>query len=120
MTTKRKFVVPASATRLAVGGFRRMPVVIAAVALCALAAAGLTAPGRSGLGRVLSVARPSSGPRAVPVPSPSPAGPDIEQKARAAHGWRASIQDSVVTGEINYFDRNGFITRQAAIKILRK
>jgi hypothetical protein len=121
MKNKRKFVVPASA-----GGFRTKLILIAALALSLLAAGSLSVPGRSTLGRILALARPASRPEiaggrgASPGPSPSPQDPDIEQKARVAHGWHSSIEDSVITGSVNFFDRNGFISRQASIKILRK
>jgi hypothetical protein len=108
MKNKRKFVVPASA-----GAFRGKLILIVAIAFSLPVADSLTTPGRSTLSRILS-RRPASlepGRTAIPspTPSPTPQDPDIEQKARVAHGWRPSIEDSVVTGSINFFDRNGFI-----------
>src|SRR5262245_1040188 len=102
---------------------RNNPILLAAVAVCALAAAGLSAPGRSALTRILSLTRtgPRANPSATPAPSPTPPpGPDIWQRARVAHGWSAAIQDSAVTGFINFFNRSSEVTRQGAIKILRR
>jgi|SRR5215470_9406597 len=91
-----------------------------------LAAAALSRPGKSAISRVLPAAGPpkplspkplSAAGTSVPLPA---AGPDIEQRARAAHGWTPTIQDSLVAGSINFFNRNGDTTRQGSIKILRR
>jgi hypothetical protein len=73
------------------------------------AAAGLHGS-RGNRGDIAQSATPSSSDQS---------GPDIEERARAAHGWSPSILDSTMTGSINYYDRNGDVTRQGAIKILR-
>jgi len=46
-------------------------------------------------------------------------GLDIEQRARAAHGWRADIANSLARGSIIYYDTSGRATGQYAVTILR-
>ena len=47
------------------------------------------------------------------------ANPDIEQRARARHGWSDTILNSVVQGAITYYDRAGTVTDQADLTVYR-
>lgn len=99
---------------------RRNLLVTAGALICILAVAALSKPGRAALTRLISFAGISSsvttGPAAVVLQSSG----DVEQRARARHGWSASIQNSVVRGTLTNYDRNGMATRLAAVTLYRK
>jgi len=84
---------------------------IAAVLLLAIAAA--SKPGRSTLNRLYSLLSGAASTAA------SPAGPDVEQRARSKHGW-TNVITSTLRGTITYFDPNGAIARRANVTIYQK
>jgi hypothetical protein len=85
-------------------------IVITGLALCLMVAAGLSKPGRSGLRVVL--AKLGSAPAA---------GPDVEQRARARHGWdRQPIVNSVMRGTLTYYDRGGLAVQRVGMTLYRK
>jgi hypothetical protein len=101
-----------------------------AMALCVFGVGALSGRGRSALRSMLSavrlgpyspgVAQATASPGATGAPEPSPTpGPPVWQRAMAAHGWSSSIQNSVASGNINFFDAQGHITQQGTIKIYR-
>src|SRR5215469_2028045 len=95
-------------------------IIISLAVIAVFTAAGLSRPVKTAITRILPAARTATPQQAGPSASPSPQrGPDVEQRARAAHGWTPAIQDSAVTGSINFYNRSGDITRQGAIRILR-
>jgi hypothetical protein len=93
---------------------------IAAIALIALLlGAGLTKAGRSTFSRALSLVTSKTQPGET---SPEPAvqgGQDIEQRARARHGWTPAIVNSVIRGAITFYNRDGATRDQANIAISR-
>jgi hypothetical protein len=94
---------------------------ILAVAFCS-AAAGTTGLGRRTVSALLSrvssesVTHPS-GTRGAQAPQ---SGPDVETRARAAHGWDGSVRDWVAIGAITYNDQQGKVTNTAPLTIYRK
>lgn len=51
----------------------------------------------------------------------TPPSPDIEQRARAKHGWdRRPILDTVIQGMITYYDRGGIAVQQLPMTLYRK
>jgi hypothetical protein len=83
---------------------------MAAAVVCLLAAGAMSSPGRTALRSVLT---------ALHITSATPEG-DVEQRARARHGWSAAVANSVVRGKITYYDRNGMATRQVRLTLMRK
>ena len=45
---------------------------------------------------------------------------DTEQRVRTRHGWNSTLQNSVITGQISFFNRAGQQTGQANITLYRK
>jgi hypothetical protein len=45
---------------------------------------------------------------------------DLEQRARARHGWHAGLVNSVIRGRVTYYERDGSVVRQANLTIYRK
>jgi hypothetical protein len=94
-------------------------VVIAAVTVCLLAAAGLSKPGRMAFNEVFFLIKGlASGKTTDPV-SVLPAGQDTEQRARARHGWSNGVVNSVVRGTITYY-KNDLVARQARVTLYYK
>jgi outer membrane lipoprotein-sorting protein len=55
------------------------------------------------------------------VVSPAAASADVEQRARARHGWdRQPILNSVTHGTITYYDRSGIAVQRVGLTIYRK
>ena len=84
---------------------------IAAVLLLAIAAA--SKPGRSTLNRLYSLLSGAASTAA------SPAGPDVEQRARSKHGW-GTVTTSIVRGTITHFDPTGAIARRANVTVYQR
>jgi hypothetical protein len=100
---------------------RRIVLVIALAGL--MAAGALSKPGRIMLSRVSTALRTgevralwSGGPAAVTLASTG----DVEQRARAKHGWGPAVLNSVARGVITYYDRAGVVTQRTGIAIYRK
>ena len=88
---------------------RKKSLIIAVALVLMLAAAGFSEPGRATITKLTSVFAPQQ------------QQPDVEQRARARHGWNGrSIQNSVVRGTITYFDRRGTEVRRMAMTLYRK
>jgi hypothetical protein len=86
-----------------------------------LAAAGLSQPGRQSARKLLATLGGTPPTTAVPSASSATAsGPDVEQRARAHHGWGPTILDSAAKGSITWYDRSGATTRQGTLVIYRK
>src|SRR5262249_28366981 len=82
------------------------------------AIAGVSKPGRGMLARLIDrFAAHQQSPTAVAERSRD--GLDVEQRARAAHGWTPQIANSVAQGSISYYDASGVATSQHAITITR-
>jgi hypothetical protein len=84
---------------------RRSSIVIAAAFVCSLSAAGMTKPGRVTITRALAIFQKA---------------PDVEQRARAKHGWSDAVINSVARGTITYYDRNGMATGRAGLTLYRQ
>jgi hypothetical protein len=100
---------------------------LAAALVGLLAVAGVSKPGRATLGKIISAAglgreRHSYGAVADATDDvkETAASQDVEQRARAAHGWQASVTNSIVRGELLRFDPNGTLQQQWAITVYRK
>jgi hypothetical protein len=86
------------------------------VVICLLVVAALSRPGRAALTRIFSTEK-----NEATAESPTAQGEqDIEQRVRVRHGWDASLTNSVVTGEITYYDREGEVRGQASFTLHRK
>src|SRR5829696_8460390 len=85
--------------------------VIAAGAMVLLAVVGLSSPGRRALARMASIITPAL---------VTQNNQDVEQRARARHGWGPGITNSVVRGSIIYYDSNAMPVRVAGVAIYRK
>jgi hypothetical protein len=83
-------------------------IAIAAVVMCLFAMIGISKPGRSVLTKLIARGR-----LALQAPA------DVEQRARAKHGWNAGVLNSVVKGELVDFDGNGMATRIAGFTLYR-
>jgi hypothetical protein len=101
-------------------------IIIAGLALVIAISAVAATPARGVLTRLIARIVPSlanSGARpansATPVSISTAPALDVEQRARAAHGWTASVANSVARGEIIYYDSAGRATGQYAITISR-
>jgi hypothetical protein len=98
-----------------------VPLVLLALAIVAIK------PARGALGRFVSRIVPAlseNGERPIPTSGSSEnltATPmlDVEQRARAAHGWSSTVVNSVARGAIIYYDQNGVATEQAALTVYR-
>jgi hypothetical protein len=102
---------------------KRTRLIGAVIAICMLVAAGLSQPGRRSAQKLLAAITNSSPSSALPAgPGVAVAGtsPDVEQRARAHHGWGPTILDSVAKGSIIWYDRSGATTRQGTVVIYRK
>jgi hypothetical protein len=89
--------------------------------LFALGAAGLSQPGQNSVHKLLAALSGAPTARETPAsPPPAATPPDVEQRARAHHGWGPNILDSVAKGSITWYDRSGAITRQGGLVIYRK
>jgi hypothetical protein len=90
--------------------------------LLTLGAAGLSQPGQHSVHKLLAALSGTPTARETPA-SPPPAAttaPDVEQRARAHHGWGPTVLDSVAKGSITWYNRSGAITRQGTLVIYRK
>lgn len=84
--------------------------VIASGLVCLLAAAGVSNPGRATLKAAFK------GIAALVV-----SGPDVEERARASHGWDARpVTNSLVLGTMIYYDGGGREVRRYAMRLYRK
>jgi len=92
---------------------RKKLIITATVAVLLLAIAAASKPGRSTLNRLYSLLSGAASTAA------SPAGPDVEQRARSKHGW-TNVITSTLRGTITYFDPNGAIARRANVTIYQK
>jgi len=84
---------------------------IAVGAMLLLCVVAVSNPGRRALARMASVMAPA------PVTQTNQ---DVEQRAKARHGWGPGITSSVVRGSIIYYDPNGMPVRVAGVTIYRK
>jgi hypothetical protein len=102
----------------------KKPIAFAAGAaiLFALGAAGLSQPGQHSVHKLLAAlsGTPTAGETPASPPPAATTAPDIEQRARAHHGWGPTILDSVAKGSITWYDRSGATTRQGTLVIYRK
>ena len=99
---------------------RKALVSFGAVLVFLLAAAGLSQPGRQSARRLLAAFGGTPGTATPTAPSAPATPPDVEQRARAHHGWGPTILDSVAKGSITWYDRSGATTRQGTLVIYRK
>src|SRR5215469_6563705 len=79
----------------------------------ALAAAGLSQPGRRSVEKLVAAITGASAPQ-TPAATTT-AAPDVEQRARSHHGWSTSVLDSVQRGSITYYDGSGAASRQGTL-----
>lgn len=91
--------------------------VIAAILL--LAAVASSKPGRAALVKVISMVRPQPTVTTTTAVAPQTAR-DVEERARARHGWTRDIRTSVMRGSIIYYDSEEQPTGQWAVSIYRK
>lgn len=70
--------------------------------LLLLTIAAASEPVRTALGVMFQGA--GRGPKAV---SNEQTAPDLEQRVRARHGWNTNVQNTVITGQITFYDREG-------------
>jgi len=84
----------------------------------ALAAAGLSQPGRRSVEKLVAAITGASAPQ-TPAATTT-AAPDVEQRARSHHGWSTSVLDSVQRGSITYYDGSGAASRQGTLVMYRK
>jgi hypothetical protein len=100
-----------------------MQITIGVLLLCVLTTVSLSRSARSALKGVISgIVAPTvrSSPASGPLTSPAASATlDVEQRARAAHGWSNSIATSVAQGSIIYYDSSGRATGQYAITLTR-
>jgi hypothetical protein len=85
--------------------------VIAAGAMLSMGVIAVSSPGRRALVKIVSVIAPAS---------VTQSNQDVEQRAKARHGWGPAITNSVVRGSIIYYDPNGMPVRVAGVTIYRK
>lgn len=91
--------------------------VIAAILL--ITAVASSKPGRAALVRFISMVKPE--PTVTPTVALAPQSErDVEQRARARHGWNSEIRTSVMRGSIIYYDGEENPTGQWAVRIYRK
>ena len=92
------------------------------VVLFALAAVGLSQPGRQSVSRLLSVltgaktdyvTQSSTG--AYPIPANS-----VAQRAYTHHGWSPAVLDCIEKGSVTWYDQTGAVTRQGTLAVYRK
>jgi hypothetical protein len=102
------------------GRMNKKTAIGAALAICLVGAAGLSQPGRRSARRLLAALGGTPGTATPTAPYAPATPPDVEQRARAHHGWGPTILDSVAKGSIIWYDRSGAITRQGAVVIYRK
>jgi hypothetical protein len=91
-----------------------------AVLVFLLAAAGLSQPGQQSARRLLAALGGTPNTAAPSAPAAPATTPDVEQRARAHHGWGPTILDSAAKGSITWYDRSGATTRQGTLVIYRK
>ena len=87
----------------------------AAIAVCLIAAAAISQPGRAALGGLYAKLRATS---ITAAPAPPPL--DLEGRAREKHGWDRTPESWVMRGTIAYFDPSSAMTRRNALTIYRK
>lgn len=92
--------------------------VTAILGLCLVAGAAVSDPGRAVLKRLFSS---SSGETSAVTPGDAieEAGQDVEQRARARHGWNAAVINSVMRGQITFYNREGESVDQANMTLFR-
>jgi hypothetical protein len=98
--------------------------VAAVIVIYLLAAAALSSPGRATIRRAFSTITGSQ-PEASVSNGAEPAamaqvGEDLESRARARHGWNVGVINSVMSGTITFYDRDGTTTGQANLTVYRK
>src|SRR5262249_7103707 len=103
---------------------RSKKTVFAAVALGLMTGLVAASPTRTVFKRLIARVAPSlaigSEPTITRLPQvQTPAGTDVEQRARTAHGWSSAISNSVAQGSIIYYDINGRASAQYSITISR-
>ncbi len=91
----------------------------AIITIALLLGAGLTKAGRSGLSRAFALVTSKTQPGEMTPEPGAQVGQDIEQGARARHGWTPTIVNSVVRGSITFYNRDGQTRDQANIVISR-
>jgi hypothetical protein len=84
----------------------------------ALAAAGLSQPGRHSVQRLVAAITGTS-PLQAPAATTTTA-PDVEQRARSHHGWSATVLDAVQRGSVTWYDQTGAMTRSGSFVMYRK
>jgi len=100
---------------------RRNKVLVAGLVLLLIFGIVAATPARVFLSAAISRISPFSigktvSTSSVPTPVPSPSTvTDVEQRARAAHGWTAAILNSVARGSIVYYDTNGRANSQFGV-----
>jgi len=102
----------------------KLTIAASALALLALVAA---TPARAVLTRLAAHVVPLLARHAEPAHTPAPVSVstavvstvDVEQRARAAHGWTSSVVNSVARGSIIFYDSTGRATGQFGITISR-
>ncbi|HKQ05088.1 MAG TPA: hypothetical protein VJ464_08160 [Blastocatellia bacterium] len=99
-------------------------IVLAAAFTCLLAVGGMSKPGRTMLSRVTLAVKTgevralwSGAPASATVAT---AAADVEQRARAKHGWGTPVLNSVAHGVMTSYDRNGAVTGRTGITLYRK
>lgn len=90
--------------------------------MCLLAAGALSKPGRLMLGRVgVAFETGELGTLWSEVKPEAAAAfaSDVEQRARARHGWRSTVLNSLARGVITSYDRSGAVTRRIGLTVYR-
>jgi hypothetical protein len=84
--------------------------IIASGLVCFLAAAGVSNPGRATLKAAFTG-----------IAALVATGPDVEERARASHGWSSqAVTNSLVLGTMIYYDGGGREVRRYAMRLYRK
>jgi hypothetical protein len=94
---------------------RNRVLIAGAVAVCLLAIVSASETGRAALSRVFSSAELKS----TNVIATTQSGQDLEQRVRDRHGWNAEIRNSVLSGQITYYNREGEVKDQATFTLYR-
>ena len=88
-----------------------------AAVVMSLAAACLSQPCRTSVQKLIAAVTGAAHGQAPTTPAPAT---DVEQRARAHHGWSTTVLDSVAHGSLTRYDRTGAITSQGTFVIYRK
>ena len=97
---------------------RKQLLLAGVVVVLALAVAVLSKPGRSALERIFFGEKhdtlDATGSQIVQTAQ------DLEQRVRARHGWTSSLLNSVITGQVTLYNREGQARGQASFTLYRK